>query len=242
MAIIKVMLMDEHQLVMEGIKLVLEHHPEFSVIAIAQDGIIALNQLRSQVPDIVLMELHMPRLSGLETCKVIAKNYPQVKVIILTACQTDMYISDAFRAGARGYLSKTITPQELVAAIHTVYESGVLVSPFAAHHILRMVTQKESPATKLLPALTAKEREILSLVVEGRTTNDIAEFLFISPKTVRNHLSHIYEKLGTKDRLQTVLYMKQLLSDTQPVQTVGSEALVGSFSRQPDSHIIPLSL
>jgi two-component system, NarL family, response regulator DevR len=239
---IRVMLMDEHQLVMEGIKRVLENHPEFTVTAIAQDGLSALNQLKSHVPDIVLMELHLPRLSGLETCKVITRNYPHVKVIILTACQTDMYIGDAFRAGARGYLSKTITPQELVAAIHTVYESGVLISSFAAHQILRMVTQNETSAMRQFHMLTAKEREILSLVVDGRPTSDIAEFLCISPKTVRNHLSHIYEKLGTKDRLQTILYLKQLSSETQPVQTDWSEEPVRSIFRQQCSHKQPLSL
>src|SRR5258708_3297170 len=120
MNIIKVMLVDEHQLVMEGIKQLLENRPEFEVTATTQDGIMALNQIKSQVPDIVLMELHMPRLGGIETCKAIVRDYPQVKVIILTSCKIDIYANEAFRAGAKSYLSKTITPQELVAAIHTV--------------------------------------------------------------------------------------------------------------------------
>ena len=223
MNIIKVMLVDEHQLVMEGIKQLLENRPEFEVTATTQDGIMALNQIKSQVPDIVLMELHMPRLGGIETCKAIVRDYPQVKVIILTSCKIDIYANEAFRAGAKSYLSKTITPQELVAAIHTVYEAGVLIPSHVAHHVLRMITQKETPATEPLCCLTTKEREVLLLVAEGSTTSDIARFFFISPKTVRNHLSHIYEKLGTKDRLQTILYMKQLLSNrsTKPSASTG---------------------
>lgn len=212
MSIIKVMLVDSHQLVMEGIKRVLEHHSEFLVTATAQDGIIALTHLRKQIPDIVLMEIHLPRLGGLETCKVIARDYPQVRVVILTSCHSNMYIGDAFRVGAKGYLSKTISPQELVVAIRTVYREGAVIPPFAARHILHTITQKGAPDTEPTQHLTHKEREILSLVVDGRTTSEIAKFLFISPKTVRNHLSHIYEKLGTKDRLQTILYMRQTLS------------------------------
>ncbi|MBE3557736.1 MAG: response regulator transcription factor [Ktedonobacteraceae bacterium] len=210
MAAMKIMLADEHRLVMEGIRLALEKYAEFAVIGTAQDGITLLERFKKQIPDIVLMELHMPRLGGLETCRLIARKYPQVKVIILTACQSDMYVGEAFRAGARGYISKTVTAQELAAALRTVYEAGILVPPFAALHLLRTPTRRDTVESEPLQHLTAREREILSLVVEGRTTHDIAGFFFISPKTVRNHLSHIYEKLGTRDRLQTVLYMQQL--------------------------------
>ncbi len=214
MSVIKVMLVDGHQLVMEGIKRVLEHYSEFTVIATAQDGIIALTHLRSQIPDIVLMEIHMPRLGGLETCKVIARDYPEVRVVILTSCHGSMYISDAFRVGAKGYLSKAISPQELVVAVRTVYKEGAVIPPFAARHILHAVSQKGTLGTEPMQYLTSKEREILFLVAEGRTTGEIAKFLFISPKTVRNHLSHIYEKLGTRDRLQTILYMKQVFASS----------------------------
>lgn len=207
---IKVMLVDEHRLVMEGIKQLLKTHPEFEITAMSQDGITALNWLKNHLPEIVLTELHLPRMGGIEMCKAIARNYPQVKVIILTSCEADMYANEAFRAGAKSYLSKTITPQELVAAIHTVYEAGVLIPSHIAHHVLRIATRKETPEAEPLCCLTTKEREILSLVAEGRSTSDIASFFFISPKTIRNHLSHIYEKLGTKDRLQTVLYLQQL--------------------------------
>src|SRR5258708_9416443 len=172
MNVIKVMLVDEHQLVMEGIKQLLANHSEFEVIATTQDGIMALSQIRRQVPDIVLIELHLPRLGGIETCKAIARDYPQVRVIILTSCEVNMYVSEAFRAGAKSYLSKNITPQELVAAIHTVYEAGVWIPSHVAHHVLRTITQKETPQTEPLHCLTTKERDILSLVAEGRSTSD----------------------------------------------------------------------
>jgi DNA-binding NarL/FixJ family response regulator len=219
---IKIMLVDEHRLVIEGIKQLLETYPEFEIIAISQDGITALNQLKKQLPDIVLTELHLPRMGGIEMCKIIARNYRQVKVIILTSWEADIYANEAFRAGAKSYLSKTITPQELVAAIHTVYEAGVLIPSHIAHHILRTATHKVTSEAEPLYHLTPKEREILSLVVEGRSTSDIASFFFISPKTIRNHLSHIYEKLGTKDRLQTVLYLKQLYSTSSPKSSVSA--------------------
>jgi len=215
---VTVMLVDGQQLVMEGIKQILESHAEFEVIATTQDGIMALNQIRRQVPDIVLMELHLARLGGIETCKAMTRDYPHVRVIILTSCEVDMYIGEAFRAGARSYLQKNITPRELITAIHTVYEAGVWMPSRVAHQVLRTITHKESAEAEPLCRLTARERDILSQVAEGSTTDDIARCLVISPKTVRNHLSHIYEKLGTQDRLQAVLYMKHLLGgrDAQP--------------------------
>jgi two-component system, NarL family, response regulator DevR len=219
MPTIKIMLVDSQQLIMEGIKQVLENSSDFRVVATAQDGVTALKHLRNQVPDIVLMEIHMPGLAGLETCKIIARNYPQVRVVILTSCHDRVYVYDAVRAGAKGYLSKTITPQELVTALRTVYNEGAILPPFAACHILHAVTANGSLDSNPMQFLTSKEREILPLVVEGRTTSEIASFLFISPKTVRNHLSHIYEKLGTKDRLQTVLYMERMSSNTSLRQT-----------------------
>jgi two-component system, NarL family, response regulator DegU len=219
---IKVLLVDEHQLVMEGIKQILENHARFEVIATTQDGIMALSQLQRQIPDIVLMELHMPHLNGLETCKAITRDYPQVKVIILTSCEVDMYMGEAFRAGARSYLRKTITQQELVAALLTVYETGVLLPSHVAHHVLHVVPHKKAQEGELFHCLTTREREILSLIAEGRTTRDIACSLVISPKTVRNHLSHIYEKLGIQDRLQAVLYVKQLLTKRSPSSPVSA--------------------
>lgn len=210
---IKIMLVDGQQLVMEGIKQILENHAEFVVIATIQDGVTALNQIKRLAPDIVLMELHLPGLGGLETCKAITRDYSYVRVVILTSCEVDMYISEAFRAGARSYLSKNITPQDLITALHAVHEAGVWIPSGIAHHVLQTIAHKKTPETEPLCCLTDKERHILSLAAEGRTTNDIARFLVISPKTVRNHLSHIYEKLGTQDRLQAVLYMKQLLAN-----------------------------
>lgn len=210
---INVMLVDGHQLVMEGIKQILENHGEFAVIAMIRDGGTVLSQIKKQTPDLILMELQLPGLGGIETCKAITQNYPHVKVVILTSCEVDMYISEAFRAGARSYLSKNITPQELLTALHSVHENSIWMPSSIARHVLQTLSQRRTREVGPLCCLTNKERDILSLAAEGRTTSDIARFLVISPKTVRNHLSHIYEKLGTQDRLQAVLYMKQLLAN-----------------------------
>lgn len=209
MLTITIMIVDSHCLILEGIKRLLEDVAEFKVIAAVQDGIAAMEQLKRQKPDVILMDTQLPQQSGLETCRLITGKYPSTRVIMLTNDTNDLYLLDAIRAGAKGYLRKSISLQDLTKAIHMVYRKGTLLPLFTALRESHKGTRAHCGNTELLQDLTLREREILPLIVEGQTTDQIAEFFCISPKTVRNHLSHIYKRLGTRDRLQTILYMSQ---------------------------------
>lgn len=209
MSTVSIMVVDHNRLMLEGITRLMEDVSEFHVVAAVEDGIVAMEQVKRQQPDVVLMDMQLPRQGGLETCKLITRKYPLTRVVMLTSDHNDLYLFEAIRAGARGYLRKSISAQELVKAIHTVYREGAILPPFAAQQVMHRMSCSHSYDAEPLQELTPKEREILSLVVEGQTTHQIAEFLFISPKTVRNHLSNIYKRLGTRDRLQTILYMTE---------------------------------
>ena len=220
MSKIKVMIVDNFPLMRDGIRHILESSGDISVVGSAVDGVSALEQLQWCRPNIVLLELELPRLGGIETTRIITRDYPRIRVVILTGSPNTAYVYDALQAGASGYLSKTIQADELIAAIHTVYEEGAVLPPFAARCVLEVVATARSKEAEPLQRLTSREQEIASLVTQGYTTNEIAERLVISPKTVRNHLSHIYEKLGTKNRFDTALYLTR---DSSP--TVAQEML-----------------
>jgi DNA-binding NarL/FixJ family response regulator len=212
MVAITIMLVDNHLLMLDGIKSLLEDVADFEVIAAFQNGIAAMEHLKKQKLDVVLMDTQLPGQSGLETCRMITRNYPSTRVIMLTNDTHDLYLQEAIRAGAKGYLSKSIGSQELMKAIQTVYRKGAMLPLFAVQQTLRRTACPYTQESEPFQELTPKEREILPLIVEGKTTNQVADFLCISPKTVRNHLSHIYKRLGTRDRLQTIMYMSQRCS------------------------------
>lgn len=217
MITITIMLVDNHRLMLEGIKRLLEDVAEFEVIAAVPDGIAAMEQLKKQKPDVVLMDIQLPWQNGLKTCRLITDKSPLTRVVMLTNDLNDLYLLEAIRAGAKGYLRKSISTQELTKAIQTVYRKGTMLPLFATQQVISEAFCSCNQVNKILQPLSPKEREILLLIVEGQTTDQVAEFLCISPKTVRNHLSHIYKRLGTKDRLNTILYMSQRQEMLLPV-------------------------
>jgi DNA-binding NarL/FixJ family response regulator len=214
---IAIMIVDNHRLMLDGIKSILDDVTEFEVIAAVQDGIAAMEQLKNQKLDVVLIDVQLPGQSGLETCRQITRKYPLIQVIMLTNDLNDLYLFESIRAGAKGYLRKSICSQELMKAIYTVYRKGAILPLSAVQQALHRTDCPYRRDVEPWQELTLKEREILLLIVEGQTTNQTAEFLCISPKTVRNHLSHIYKRLGTKDRLQTILYMSQNVQKLLPL-------------------------
>lgn len=158
---ITIMIVDSHCLILEGIKRLLEDVAEFKVIAAVQDGIAAMEQLKRQKLDVVLMDTQLPRQSGLETCRLITGKYPSTHVIMLTNDTNDFYLFEAIRAGAKGYLRKSISLQDLTKAIHTVYRKGTLLPLFAVQRDSHKGTHPNCGNTELLQDLTLREREIL---------------------------------------------------------------------------------
>lgn len=200
---IRVLLADDHALLREGLRRSLED-AGLTVVAEAGDGEQAVALAAEHRPDVVLMDVSMPRLGGVEATRMIRSRFPQVEVVILTMHSEDSMITDAVRAGAAGYLVKDCTSDEIVELIRTVAGGESALSPHLATSMLA-AAKDTGPALQGESILTPREEEVLGLIGEGLSTPEVANSLFISTKTVRHHLSSIYEKLDSRDRTQAVV-------------------------------------
>ncbi len=197
---IKVLIADDHDLVREGIIKLLELYDGFDIAGEAGDGLETVNKVRNNAPDLVLLDLNMPRMDGISTIKKIKDINPHVKVLILTIHDEEEYVYEVIKAGAEGYIQKDVTPEELKNSIERVI-NGEKVFPAA---IEKKVEQK--PRSKQgLEQLSSREQEVLELLAKGMSNRNIAEELFISEKTVKNHVSNILKKLSVNDRTQAVI-------------------------------------
>jgi two-component system, NarL family, response regulator NreC len=205
---IRILLADDHTILRAGLKLMLNAQPDMEVIGEAQDGRQAIREARRLQPDIVLMDITMPDINGIEATREIKKVAPDVKVLILTMHEHDEYIFQALRAGASGYMLKEAADTELITALHVIRSGQFYLSPMAqsvmvGDYLQRVRTGEEKDSYS---TLTEREREILKLVAEGYTNNQIAERLVISPKTVDTHRTHIMDKLNLHSRAELVKY------------------------------------
>ena len=202
---VRVLLVDDHVIVREGLRLVLDAQPEIAVIGEAGDGRQAVDMAEDLRPDVVVMDIAMPTLNGLEATRQIRRRFPQVRVVILTMHESQQYFLQIVRAGATGCVLKRSAGTELVTAIEAAARGESYFSPAIATMVLedyrRLLTQPDQSPEDLL---TEREREILQLVAEGRTNREIAELLTLSIKTVQAHRSNIMEKLGAHDRTALV--------------------------------------
>lgn len=212
---IRILIADDHALLRQGIKNVLELEKDFIIVAEAGDGEEAVRKAGEFAPDIVLLDINMPRLSGLEVTKRIRAAYPEVKVIILTIHDDESYVVEVVKAGAAGYLLKDIEPGMLVKAIRTVNDGESFIYPTLAKKLFgeinRLEEERRHGATTLLQhgrdeRLTLRELEVLQLIAKGLSNHEIAQRLFLSEKTVKNHLTNIFRKIDVADRTQAVLY------------------------------------
>jgi DNA-binding NarL/FixJ family response regulator len=207
---IRLLIADDHTLVRAGIRALIEKLPEVQVVAEASDGRDALQLVRKHRPDVVLMDIAMPGLNGLEATRYIAKEFPEIPVLVLSMYASEEYVWQALRAGAAGYLLKGAELAELALAIKAVTCGETYLSPPISKHIIKDYVQRVGGKETMVERLTPRQREILQLIAEGVTTKEIANTLHISVKTVETHRAQLMERLGIHDIAGLVRYAIKL--------------------------------
>jgi DNA-binding NarL/FixJ family response regulator len=211
---IKVLLADDEELVRSGFKLLLDVEDAITVVGEATDGAEAVERARATRPDVVLMDIRMPKLDGIQATGQIAgmPGLERVRVLILTTYDTDAYVFEALQAGASGFLLKDAGPAELLHAIRVVAAGDALLAPRITRRLIGQFTAQRTAAQtaeERLAVLTDREREVLALVGRGLSNDEIGAELFLSPATARTHVSHAMAKLGARDRAQLVVIAYQ---------------------------------
>ena len=205
METIHILIADDHPIVREGLRALIATEPGMIVVGEAKDGDEAVFKARSLQPDVILLDLVMPRKDGLAAISEIIHDLPGTRILVLTSFAEDELVFPAIKAGAMGYLLKDASPQELLEAIRTVYRGESSLHPAIARKVLREFTRPSDPPAKA-EALTEREGEILRLVAQGLSNRAIAEQLVVSERTVRSHVSTILQKLHLHSRTQAALY------------------------------------
>ncbi|MDN5341359.1 response regulator transcription factor [Oceanotoga sp. DSM 15011] len=216
---IKVMIVDDQPLIRDGIKMILSLNEDIEVMAEAENGNEAIQKLNELNIDVILMDVRMPVLNGVEATKIIKKNFKNIKVIILTTFKDDEYLFEALKNGADGYILKDVKSDEIIEAIKTVYSGNLLIQSEMASKMVKFFNNsqnsiKEKEEIKIkgpYENLTQREIEIAILISEGNSNKEISEKLFITEGTVKNHLTRILSKLQLRDRTQLALYINKTL-------------------------------
>lgn len=212
---IKVLIADDQELIRQSLQIVLESRTELEVVGTAANGQEVIRCVRKNMPDVILMDVRMPKMDGVQCTKIIKENYPNIKIIILTTFDDDEYVYNALKFGASGYLLKGVSMDELVNAIVTVHKGRAMINPDIATKVLRLFSQMAkadyaiSVGNKAVEELTRTEWKIIRQVERGAANKEIAEALNLSEGTVRNYLSTILNKLDLRDRTQLAIWAVQ---------------------------------
>ncbi len=216
----KIIIVDDHQLFREGVKRILDFEDSFSVVAEGDDGIDVLNLYEVYQPDVVLMDINMPQKNGVEATTELLEKHPEAKVIILSIHDDESYVSHALKSGALGYMLKEMDANEIVDAIKIVATGGSYLHPKVTKNLVaeyRRLSERENKGSfhqteirRPFHLLTKRECEVLQLLTDGQSNRAIGETLFISEKTVKNHVSSILQKMNVNDRTQAVVGGKLL--------------------------------
>ncbi len=202
----KILLCDDQAVIRDGLEMLLNLEKDFQVVGAAQDGAEALELAAKKQPDLILMDLKMPVMNGIEATREIRAKFPNIKILVLTTYDDDEWVFDAIRAGASGYLLKDTPRQKLIEAIRGTVEGKSFVDPAVAGKLLNQVASKQTQPTSILTdKLTERELDVLRLIAKGINNGEIAAQLHLSEGTVRNHVSAILEKLGVSDRTQAAV-------------------------------------
>jgi DNA-binding NarL/FixJ family response regulator len=209
---IKILLVDDEQMVRMGLRLILESEDDFEVVGEAGDGAEAVALTKKLDPDVVLMDIQMPGMNGLDATREIKTlgREETSRVLILTTFELDEYVYEALRAGASGFLLKRTPAEDLIAGIHIVHSGDALLAPSVTKRLIDEFAHRPLPEgtsqVEALEELTQREREVLSLVAKGMSNAEIAQALFLSEGTVKTHIKRIFYKLGLRDRTQAVIF------------------------------------
>ncbi|MEU5964525.1 response regulator transcription factor [Micromonospora parva] len=204
---IRILLADDHALVRRGVRLILDGEPDLTVVAEASDGAEALEQARLHQPDLAILDIAMPRLTGLQATRELVTQQPGLRVLILTMYDNEQFFFEGLRAGANGYVLKSVADRDLVEACRAAMRDEPFLYPGAVTALIRNYLDRVRNGEPVPErAITGREEEILKLVAEGHSSKEIAELLFISIKTVERHRSNLLQKLGLRDRLDLTRY------------------------------------
>jgi DNA-binding NarL/FixJ family response regulator len=221
---IRVLIADDQRLMREGLRIILEDTPDMEVIGEAENGLVAAQIAESQRPDVILMDIRMPVLDGIEATGRIRRQAPEERaprILLLTTFDTPELVIEGMRAGAAGYLLKDCSAEELCSAVRAVARGQVLLQASSAAQLLARLHPQEAPfygpatETTVTPevaklGLTAREMEVVRLIAQGHSNTEIAAQLFVSEATVKTHINHIFSKLGARDRSQVIVKARQL--------------------------------
>jgi len=210
----RVLIADDQRVVREGLAMVLGLLPDVEVVGSAADGNEAVALAADLLPDIVLMDLRMPRCDGVEATRLLGERVPETKVVILTTYADDRSVIDALRAGARGYLTKDAGGEEIRRALRQVLDNHAVIDPAVQHHVVDAIAtlspaQADQSPLPLPAGLTPREAEVLSLIAAGRSNREIAAHLVVSEGTVKSHINHLLAKIDARDRAQAVTFAYQ---------------------------------
>jgi len=201
---IRVLIVDDHPIVRQGLSTYLSSRPGIEVVGEAADGDEAVEEAARLGPDVVLLDLVMPRGGGLDAIRLLRAAGDRPRVIVLTSFSGDDHVVDAVRAGAAGYLLKDVPPADLEAAIRVIHQGGVMLDPSVVGSVMAEVARADAPPG--VDELTARERQVLSLLAQGRSNRELAAELYVSEKTVKTHVSSILSKLRLTDRTQAAIF------------------------------------
>jgi DNA-binding NarL/FixJ family response regulator len=207
---IRVLLVDDQALIRAGFRMILEAEEDLEVVGECADGTQAIDSVKRFSPDVVLMDIRMPEMDGIEATRRIVggDGETSVKVLMLTTFDLDEYVYDALRAGASGFLLKDVRPEQLADAVRTVATGDTLLAPAITRRLVEQYLRRPPPGSRTPPglgALTDRELDVLLLVARGRSNQQIASTLFLGESTVKTHLTHLFAKLGLRDRAQAVV-------------------------------------
>jgi DNA-binding NarL/FixJ family response regulator len=203
---IRVLVADDQAMVRSGFRMLLGREPDIEVVAEAGNGAEAIHQASRFSPSVVLMDIRMPDVDGLQATREIVAADPTARILILTTFDLDEYVYEALNAGASGFVLKDDPPEQLIAAVRTVAAGDALLSPSVTRRVINQFTRVPRPSPpEALAELTEREREIFVLIADGLSNAEIGERLFISDTTVKTHITHLFQKLGLRDRVQAVV-------------------------------------